>query len=103
LPHKGVCPAGCQLRPHVVWFGEAVPAYEEAAEILVRAEILIVLGTSLQAYPAAGLIHYASEATQKYIIDPKADELDIPRDFERISKNASEGMQEIISKLFAEP
>jgi NAD-dependent deacetylase len=103
LTEKDVCPDGFLLRPHVVWFGEAVPAYEEAAEILVRAEILIVIGTSLQVYPAAGLIHYASKATQKYIIDPKADELNIPRDFERISKNASEGMQEIISKLFAQP
>lgn len=97
LTEKDLCPDDFPLRPHVVWFGEAVPAYDEAAQLLSQAEILIVIGTSLQVYPAAGLIHYASNALQKFIVDPKADELEVPPDFRRISKSASEGMNEIIS------
>jgi len=95
LTEADCCPEGYRLRPHVVWFGEAVPAYEEAAIQLSKASILIVIGTSLQVYPAAGLIHYAENAGAQFIIDPKADELDVPSTFHRIVAPASEGMEQV--------
>lgn len=62
---------GTQLRPHVVWFGEAVPMIEIAIPIIQQADILIVVGTSLNVYPAAGLIDYAQTSTKKYLVDPQ--------------------------------
>jgi len=70
------CEQGSQLRPHIVWFGELVPALEDAALLVSQADIFIVVGTSLAVYPAAGLIHYAPPESEKYIIDPSAVELD---------------------------
>ena len=99
LTQKDLCPEGYRLRPHVVWFGEEVPAYEDAAAILAQADIVIVIGTSLQVYPAAGLIHYANNASHKYLIDPNADKLSIPNDYTRINGGASEGMVQIIDEL----
>lgn len=64
------CPKGAQLRPHIVWFGEQVPAMEEAIEIAEMADVFIIIGTSLQVYPAAGLSHYVPAKAQKYLIDP---------------------------------
>lgn len=65
------CPKGYQLRPHIVWFGEEVPLLSEAAQITVAADILIIIGTSMQVYPAAGLLNYARQGTPIYFIDPK--------------------------------
>lgn len=65
------CERGSQLRPHVVWFGEAVPAMEEAAGIVRRADLLVVVGTSLAVYPAAGLVHEAPRACRKVWINPE--------------------------------
>lgn len=62
---------GNQLRPHIVWFGEEVPLLEKAANITQTANILIIIGTSMQVYPAASLIHYVSRDTPIYFIDPK--------------------------------
>ncbi len=62
---------GSPLRPNIVWFGEAVPAMEEAADIASYADIFAVIGTSLVVYPAAGLVHYVPESTRIFIIDPK--------------------------------
>lgn len=62
---------GSPLRPYVVWFGEAVPNIEVAADIVGQADIMLIIGTSLQVYPAAGLIHYARRGTPIYVIDPK--------------------------------
>lgn len=64
------CELGSQLRAHVVWFGEAVPMIEKAAEICAEAELFILVGTSLAVYPAAGLINYVPNQVTKYIIDP---------------------------------
>jgi NAD-dependent deacetylase len=61
---------GHQLRPHIVWFGEAVPMIEPAMEISAEADIFVVVGTSLQVYPAAGLINYVKKTTPKFIVDP---------------------------------
>jgi len=69
------CERGSQLRPHVVWFGEAVPMIEIAVELCSRADILIIVGTSLVVYPAASLIHYVPASADSYLIDPAADVL----------------------------
>lgn len=66
-----LAPDGAQLRPHIVWFGEAVPKIEPAIEAVEAADILLIVGTSLQVYPAAGLYRYAGADTPIYIIDPK--------------------------------
>jgi NAD-dependent deacetylase len=65
------CPRGSQLRPNIVWFGEAVPMMEIAATIVMKADIFMVIGTSLQVYPAASLIDYVSEETDIIVIDPQ--------------------------------
>lgn len=95
LKNTDLSPSGYRLRPHVVWFGEDVPAYSLAAELIAEADILIVIGTSLQVHPAAGLIHFATKATHRFIVDPKADQLDVPQEFTKINKNASEGVDHI--------
>ena len=70
--HLGdIAPNGAQLRPHIVWFGEAVPKIEKAIDAVEAADILLIVGTSLQVYPAAGLYRYAKVDTPIYIIDPK--------------------------------
>ena len=66
-----MAPNGAQLRPHIVWFGEAVPKIEAAIDAVEAADILLIVGTSLQVYPAAGLYRYAKMSTPIYIIDPK--------------------------------
>ena len=64
------CEKGSQLRPHIVWFGEAVPAMEEAARIAMEARIFVIIGTSLNVYPAAGLVHYVPQGTPVILIYP---------------------------------
>jgi NAD-dependent deacetylase len=66
-----VCPEGNQLRPHIVWFGEMVPMLEKAVEIVAKADILVIIGTSMQVYPAASLVNYIKPNTPIYFIDPK--------------------------------
>lgn len=69
--HPGdVCPEGFQLRPHIVWFGEAVPAMDQAIRTVEEADIMLIIGTSMQVYPAAGLIHYVRSGVPVYLIDP---------------------------------
>lgn len=87
------CHDGQILRPDVVWFGEEVPNLHPASKIVQKAEILLVIGTSLQVYPAASLIYEASKNCSKFVIDPN--ELNIPNDFYHIKKNAIKGMKEI--------
>ena len=65
-----LCPNGHQLRPHIVWFGEAVPMIDKAMEVCAKADALIIIGTSMQVYPAAGLMHYVPEGTPTFFIDP---------------------------------
>lgn len=85
---------GNQLRPHIVWFGEEVPAMEKALEIVEKADILVVIGTSLQVYPAAGLINYVEQHIPVYYIDPKpATIYDLPNPLEVIALSATEGMR----------
>ncbi|TYB77211.1 SIR2 family NAD-dependent protein deacylase [Bizionia myxarmorum] len=66
-----VCQDGYQMRPHIVWFGEAVPMMEDAIEICTTADILVIIGTSMQVYPAASLMDYVPNKTPIYFIDPK--------------------------------
>ncbi|WP_053972541.1 NAD-dependent deacylase [Mangrovimonas sp. ST2L15] len=65
-----LCPNGYQMRPHVVWFGEAVPMIEKAVDICLTADILLIIGTSMQVYPAASLMHYVADDIPIYFIDP---------------------------------
>lgn len=90
---------GGQLRPHVVWFGEMVPNMEKAAQIVPKADILIVIGTSLVVYPAAGLIDYARTQVDKYIIDPGNPELYDAGNWQQIQKRAAVGTPELVNQL----
>ncbi|WP_439554490.1 SIR2 family NAD-dependent protein deacylase [Flavobacterium macrobrachii] len=84
---------GHQLRPHIVWFGEAVPALDEAIEIAQTADYFAVIGTSLQVYPAAGLLHYAKPNVPVFYIDPKpASIYDLSNPLEVIPMNATDGV-----------
>lgn len=93
---------GSQLRPFIVWFGEAVPEIETAANEVMAADILVIIGTSLNVYPAAGLIHYVPANTPVYVIDPKPVEVHVNRRITFIRKGASEGMAELQQLLQAE-
>lgn len=91
---------GNQLRPHIVWFGEEVPALEEAITIVQKADILIVIGTSLQVYPAAGLIEFASSETPLFYIDPKPAKIpNLRNSLEIIPMNATDGVKVLKQKL----
>jgi NAD-dependent deacetylase len=90
---------GGQLRPHVVWFGEMVPNMEVAAEMLPQADILIVVGTSLVVYPAAGLVNYAPSGIPKYIIDPDDPDLYDDTEWNHIKKRAVKGVPELADRL----
>ncbi|MDO4956257.1 MAG: Sir2 family NAD-dependent protein deacetylase [Bacteroidales bacterium] len=90
---------GSQLRPFIVWFGESVPEIETAVYEVMKADILVIIGTSLNVYPAAGLINYANENTPIYVIDPKPVQIHSNRNITFIQKGASEGM-EILSAKF---
>ena len=94
-----LCKWGSQLRPHVVWFGEAVPMIEKAAAICAKAEIFVLIGTSLAVYPAAGLIDYVPNTTPKYIIDPKIPPVSGLSNVVKIEKSATEGMKELVDIL----
>lgn len=89
------CPNGYQLRPHIVWFGEAVPEIENAIKEVEKADIFLIIGTSMQVYPAAGLIHYAPHNIPIYLIDPNQVPLRNDR-VQVIQKGASEGMREFV-------
>lgn len=97
--NKHFCTAGYPLRPHVVWFGEAVPAYAEAQSCVQDADIFVVIGTSLQVYPVAGLIHDIPASCQAYYIDPRADQQQLPVQFHKITQTATDGVQQLIQLL----
>ncbi len=90
---------GSQLRPYIVWFGESVPMIEPAIQEVSKADILVVIGTSLNVYPAAGLLNFTHPGCKIYLIDPK----DVPYDpslgIHHIMKGASEGMKELCRLL----
>lgn len=89
---------GAQLRPHIVWFGEAVPMIEEAIKMVKLADILIIVGTSLQVYPAAGLVGYTPDNCIIYYIDPNADEAGIPSVI-AMPEKATTGLSKLVDQL----
>ena len=91
---------GNQLRPHIVWFGEDVPMIEYAIDIVETADILIIIGTSLQVYPAAGLMNYVDQNVPVYYIDPKpATIYDLPNELKVLPLTAVEGMKIVKEEL----
>lgn len=93
-----LCPKGSQLRPHIVWFGEAVPAMDEAIKITSQADILLVIGTSLNVYPAAGLVNYVPASCQIVVIDPHRPPV-YQSDVLFIEEKASVGMKKFMEWL----
>ncbi len=96
------CPMGSQLRPHVVWFGEAVPEMSRAAKIATQADVFIIVGTSLNVYPAAGLLDFVPSETPVILIDPADITIPSERNVIHIKEKASAGMAkavEIIQQL----
>lgn len=91
--------SGEQLRPHIVWFGEAVPEIENAARIMQTADVFILAGTSLQVYPAAGLMEYLPHDVPKYIVDKKIPPVDRYKNIIPIEQPATEGMKIVMELL----
>lgn len=89
------CEKGSQLRPNIVWFGEAVPRLEEAAQYASIADFFVVVGTSLVVYPAAGLINYVRDEAPKFIVDPHKPDIWLMPNLHFITKRATEGMKEV--------
>ena len=92
------CEKGFQLRPHIVWFGEAVPMLEEAVRLAQKADIFVVVGTSLNVYPAASLVHYVQPEVPVYVVDPNSVAINDSR-WHYIQLGASEGMKEFIKQI----
>jgi NAD-dependent deacetylase len=94
-----LCELNSQLRPHVVWFGEAVPMIENAVTICEQADLFLLVGTSLAVYPAAGLIDFVPAHVPKYIIDPKIPLVNQYRNTIKIEKPATSGLKEVYEIL----
>jgi NAD-dependent deacetylase len=92
-------PDGSQLRPNIVWFGEAVPMIEIAAEAVMKADIFMVVGTSLAVYPAAGLVNYTKKKIPKFVVDPSVPEMYLSDEWEHIKKGAAKGLPELKETL----
>ena len=90
---------GSQLRPFIVWFGEAVPEIETAVRYVEKADIFVIIGTSMNVYPAASLLYYVPSNADVYLIDPKDVNINTRRPITHIKKGASEGMKELLEKL----
>ena len=89
-----LAPDGTQLRPFIVWFGEAVPMIEPAIELVEQADIFVIIGTSLNVYPAAGLLNYVAKDVPIYLIDPKPVAVPSDKKIHVIQHGASQGMKE---------
>jgi NAD-dependent deacetylase len=97
-----LCELGGQLRPHIVWFGEAVPMMEVAAEKVLQSDICIIVGTSMQVYPAAGLVDFVSAKAQIFYIDPRPNisyELQHRQNLRVLASRASEGLPILVDEL----
>ena len=93
-----VCEKGYQLRPHIVWFGEAVPLIPKAISICKTADVLLIIGTSMQVYPAASLMHYVKPNTKIYYIDPNP-AISSNAQITVIAETASLGLDKVIDLL----
>ena len=99
LKKGDLCEKGSQLRPHIVWFGEAVPMIEPAMELTAMADIFIVIGTSLNVYPAAGLVYYVKDQTPVYLIDPHAEMLQGVGNLTVFRETAGTGVPKLVKML----
>ena len=98
--HPGdLCADGSQLRPHIVWFGEAVPLIEEAERLVSEADIFAVIGTSLNVYPAADLVTSLPQEARAFLIDPNTVARKLPKQFTVIKENATVGVERMIQLL----
>lgn len=95
------CPKGFQFRPHVVWFGEPVPNMMEAANWCDDADFLIVIGTSLNVYPAANIVNFVPANCIKYLVDPKKPSSFLENNIKFIQKKAGEGVAELVDQLLS--
>ena len=96
------CERGSQLRPNIVWFGEAVPLMEKAAEEAMSADLFIVVGTSLAVYPAAGLIDYVDDEVPKYVVDVRIPPVRKRPNLHLIEEKASVGLTRLADQLLAD-
>lgn len=94
-----LAPNGSQLRPHIVWFGEAVPKIEKAIDIVAGADLMLIVGSSLSVYPAAGLYRYARPDIPIYVIDPKEVSLHHDRRITHIKDVATSGMRRFVEMI----
>ena len=93
-----VCEKGYQLRPHIVWFGEAVPLMPKAISVCETADVLLIIGTSMQVYPAASLMHYVPPHTKIFYIDPKPT-IDNTSQITVVAERATVGVEKVIMRL----
>lgn len=96
------CEQGAQLRPHIVWFGEMVPMLDVAAQLTAAADFILIVGTSMQVYPAAGLVGYAQQGVPVYYIDPKPSvnyELSRNNHLKVIAENATSGVRKVVDEI----
>ncbi len=96
------CALGSQLRPHIVWFGESVPAMDEAVEMVREADVVLVVGTSLVVYPAASLVFEARKDVRRIVVNPEIPEAVAGAGFEGVAKPATVGVPEVVAGLLAE-
>jgi len=94
-----LCEKGSQLRPHIVWFGEAVPMIEPAIALSAEADIFIVIGTSLNVYPAASLVYYVRNSTPVYLIDPNAEMIQGLKNITIFREPAGTGVPKLVNQL----
>lgn len=94
IHHGDLCKDGYQLRPHIVWFGEAVPHIETAIPILENADLFVLIGSSLAVYPAAGLVQFVHNKVPKFIVDPNIPG-SVGENFIKIEKSATAGMEDL--------
>lgn len=96
-----LCELGSQLRAHVVWFGEAVPMIEKAAAICSKADIFMLVGTSLSVYPAAGLLDFVPDSVVKYLIDPKISAISSVKNSIKVEEKATVGVVKVAEMLLS--
>jgi NAD-dependent deacetylase len=99
LNEGDMCELGSQLRPHIVWFGEAVPMMEEAISQAKNADYFLVIGTSLAVYPAAGLVDYVPVEAKKFLIDPKIPPGTLLSDYTIFAEGGASGMKKLFDLL----